>query len=367
MVKLFEPISIGQYKLQHRVVLAPLTRKRATAEGVPTDLMVEHYRQRTSVGGLLISEACFVNPVSRGYSQVPGIFTEEQIDAWKKVTDAVHEKGGIIFAQIWHAGRAGSPKLNPNNEPTVSASAVHMPGKDDKGNDRETPHALEIHEIKEIVQDFKQAALNSIQAGFDGVEIHNANGYLLDQFLNSHTNRRTDEYNGSPEKKARFTLEVVEAVVSAIGPEKTAIRFSPGGTYNDVHDKDPLTTWSYVTNALQERFPQLAYLHFIEPRSTFFGDAVNTIDSLGPFRKLWNGPFINSGGFSNAIQHAVNIAEGTNDLIAFGRMFISNPDLPERIKNNIPLTKYDRSTFYKNDAVGYNDYPSYSQQVESRL
>ncbi|KAG0743283.1 hypothetical protein G6F57_005664 [Rhizopus arrhizus] len=363
MAKIFSPIKVGQHNLQHRVVLAPLTRFRASLDAVPTELLVEYYRQRATLGGLLITEATFISRLAGGYHQAPGIYTKDQIEKWKKVTAAVHEKGAVIFLQLWHLGRAGSSKLNPNGEPIVSASAIPMPGK----TANETPRALEIHEIKDIIQTYKQAALNAIEAGFDGVEIHNANGYLLDQFVNSGSNKRADQYGGSVENRARFSLEVVDAIVSAIGPERTAIRFSPGGRVQGMQDDNPIETWSYLTSSLQQKHSQLAYLHFIEPRSSFFNDSVNTADTLDPFRKLWHGPFITAGGFSNAVEHAVNVAEKTNNLIAFGRAFIANPDLPERIRNKLPLNKYNRRTFYTHDAIGYTDYPFYEERTQSKL
>lgn len=361
MTKLFEPIKIGRHNLQHRVVLAPLTRFRATLEAVPTDLLVEYYKQRATPGGLLITEATFISRLAGGYRRAPGIYSKEQIEGWKKVTSAVHDKGGIIFLQLWHIGRTGSTSLNPNGEPIVSASDVPMPGKKPSGAPYETPKPLEIHEIKELVQTYKLAALNAIEAGFDGVEIHNANGYLLDQFLNTSSNKRTDEYGGSAENRARFTLEVVDAIVDAIGPERTAIRFSPDGKIQGMQDDNPLETWGYVTSRLQEKHPNLAYLHFIEARSSFYNDEVNIIDTLDPYRRLWKGPFITAGGFSNAISHSVNVAQRTGNLIAYGRAFIANPDLPNRIRKQLPLNKYNRATFYTHDATGYIDYPFYEQ------
>ncbi|KAG1474737.1 hypothetical protein G6F56_000167 [Rhizopus delemar] len=367
MSKLFEPINIGQSQLQHRVVLAPLTRFRATLEAIPTDIMVEYYKQRASKGGLLITEATFIDRRAGSYPQAPGIYSKEQIEGWKKVTDAVHEKEGVIFLQIWHIGRVGFAKLNPNNEQIVSASAISAGEKDAFGQDYEVPRALEVNEIKEITQQFKQAALNAIEAGFDGVEIHNANGYLLDQFVNTSSNQRTDAYGGSAENRGRFTLEVVEAVTAAIGSERTGIRFSPEGSFQGMKDENPVETWSYLTDSLQKRYPNLAYLHFIEPRSSFFTEDVNTEDSLAPFRKLWNGPFITAGGFSTSVKQAEEVSTKTGGLVAFGRAFIANPDLPEKLKRDLPLNKYDRSTFYTHEATGYTDYPFHAEEVESRL
>jgi 2,4-dienoyl-CoA reductase-like NADH-dependent reductase (Old Yellow Enzyme family) len=363
MTKLFEPIKIGKHELKHRIVHAPLTRYRATTEGIPTELMAEYYKQRTTSGGLLITEAAHVSHLSGHYGRSPRIHTKEQIAGWKKIADAIHQKGGIVFLQLFHLGRVQISKVDPHHRPVISASAIRIPGKNKHGDEHELPRALEVNEIKQLVQEFKQAALNAIEAGFDGVELHSANGYLLDQFINSGSNQRTDEYGGSIENRARFPLEVVDAVVDAIGPERTAIRFSPGGSYQGVSDEDPVKTWSYLTSSLQEKHSQLAYVHFIEPRSSFLNDDVNTADSLDPFRKLWKGPFITAGGFSTAIKHAVDVAEKTGNLIAFGRIFIANPDLPERIKKEVELNRYDRDTFYTGEAVGYTDYPFYKEKA----
>jgi 2,4-dienoyl-CoA reductase-like NADH-dependent reductase (Old Yellow Enzyme family) len=355
----FSPIKVGLNKLQHRVVLAPLTRFRATPEAVPTDLQVEYYRQRASEGGLLITEATFISPNSGSYPQAPGIFTKEQIENWKKVTNAVHEKKAYIYLQIWHIGRTGSKYLNPNQEQVVSASAIAAPGKTMSGADYEVPRALEINEIKDITADFRQAALNAIEAGFDGVEIHSANGYLLDQFINTSSNKRTDIYGGSIENRARFTLEVIDAIASAIGPERTAVRFSPGGSFQGMQDDTVVETWSYLTNEIQNKHPNLSYVHFIESRGNFFSDERNTVDSLEPYRQIWKGPFISAGGFSTSHEHAIDLAEKTGDLVAFGRAFIANPDLPERLRQGYEFNPYNRATFYTHDAAGYTDYPAY--------
>lgn len=360
MNKLFEPIKIGKHHLQHRVVLPPLTRVRASPGAIPNELMVEYYKQRASNGGLLITEATAIDRLAGGYPGAPGIYSKEHIDGWKKVTEAVHQKSGIIFLQLWHLGRASYAKLNPNNEPVVSASAIAIKGIGMLGEPYEIPRALEVGEIKEIVQKYKQAAKNAIEAGFDGVEIHGATGYLLDQFINSNSNQRTDEYGGSIENRARFPLEVVDAVVDAVGADRTAIRFSPGSLFHDMADENPIETWGYLTRSLQEKHSQLAYLHFIEPRSDM-ASGVSKIDSLEHFRKLWKGPFISAGGFSSSIENAFKTAEETGNLIAFGRQFVSNPDLPERIKKDLPLNSYDRDTFYTNSAAGYTDYPFYEE------
>lgn len=360
---IFSPIKVGNNLLQHRVVLAPLTRLRATTEAIPNDFLVEYYKQRTSAGGLLISEATLIDRLAGGFPKAPGIYTQEQIEGWKKVTSVVHEKKGAIFLQLWHNGRAGSKLLNPNQEEIVSASAIPITGTPVLGGEYEVPRALETDEIKTIVEQYKRAAVYAIEAGFDGVEIHSANGYLPDQFINSGSNKRTDIYGGSIENRCRFTIEIVDALVKAIGAERVAIRLSPGGSFQDMQDDTVVETWSYLTNLLQQNYANLAYLHFIEARSDFFKDTnVPAPDTLKVYRQIWKGPFVTAGGFSNTTQHAINLAERTGDLIAFGRAFIANPDLPARLANGWKLNKYDRSSFYGGDDVlGYTDYPFYNE------
>lgn len=356
---IFTPIKIGNDLLQHRIVLAPLTRLRAS-QSVPTDLQVEYYRQRASEGGFLITEGTVITRLAGGFPFAPGIYSKEMIKSWRKITNAVHSKSSIIFNQLWHGGRTASQSGNPNNEPVVGPSAIAITGKNMFGGDFDIPHALEIDEIKAIIQDYRQAALNAIEAGFDGVELHSANGYLIDQFINSSSNKRTDVYGGSIENRARFALEIIDAVVDAIGAERTAIRFSPGGEAQDMQDDTVVETWSYLTSEIQKKHPNLSYLHFIEARGQVNNDGTtNIVDSLEPYRQIWKGPFISAGGFSNSIEHAIEIAERTGNLIAFGRTFIANPDLPERLRNGWELNKYYRPTFYTHDAEGYTDYPFY--------
>lgn len=353
---ILSPIKIGNTILDHRVVLAPLTRLRASVDAVPTDMMLDYYTQRASKGGLLLTECTAVSPTARGYPQGPGIYNREQIDAWRKITDAVHEKEGKIFLQLWHSGRTGKKALHPNEEQVVSASAITASGKGILGDPFETPRALETTEIKDIVNDFTQAALNAMEAGFDGVEIHSAFGYLLDQFINTSSNQRTDEYGGSVANRCRFTLEVVESIVNAIGPERTAIRVSPGG--GEIHsatEEFPIKTCSYLMTQLQENYPKLAYVHFMEYRTE---ESISE-NLASPYRSLWKGPIISSGFSSCSVDYAVEYAEKTGDLIAFGRLFIGNPDLPERIRQGYSVVRSNYSTFYTHEAEGYTDYPSY--------
>ncbi|KAL7316673.1 hypothetical protein PS15m_005745 [Mucor circinelloides] len=360
---LFSPVKVGTNTLKHRVVLAPLTRFRATPEAVPTDLQAKYYEQRASDGGLLVTEATFISRLAGAYPQAPGIYNKEQIEGWKKTTSAVHAKGGVIFLQLWHIGRVGSKYLNPNQEQVVGASDIPCPGKTMQGNDYEVPRALTIDEIKSLVGEYAQAAKNAIEAGFDGVEIHGANGYLIDQFINNSSNNRTDIYGGSAENRGRFALEIVDAVVAAVGEERTAIRFSPGGSFQGMATDNVEETWGYLVSELQKNHPGLAYLHLIESRSNFFlPDHKNTIDTLESYRQVWKGPFITAGGFSTSLEFGNEIAEKTGDLVAYGRAFIANPDLPERLRNGWELNPYNRDTFYTHDAEGYTDYPFYNEK-----
>ncbi|KAI8077827.1 uncharacterized protein BX664DRAFT_343583 [Halteromyces radiatus] len=362
---LLSPIKIGDYELEHRVVLAPLTRLRNTEEGVVTDPMVEYYTQRTTKGGLLITEATVISPVAHGYKYAPGIYTEEHIEGWRRVTDAVHAKGGLIFSQLWHIGRATHSKILPNNLTPVSASAIAINGKSLLGDDFEVPHPLTEEEIQVTIQDFVKAAENAMKAGFDGIEIHGGNGYLIDQFINTSSNKRTDRYGGSIENRARFALEVVDAVVSAIGAKKTSIRLSPWSGFQDMEDDTPVETWSYITQQLQDNHPDLAYIHYIESREGGHSDEIlESHESLDPFRKIWQGPFITAGGYTDPKKAIKLCDECPNNLLAFGRIFIANPDLVERIRHDWPLNKYHRPTFYTQGTEGYIDYPFYTPKDE---
>ncbi|KAL0082818.1 hypothetical protein J3Q64DRAFT_1863510 [Phycomyces blakesleeanus] len=366
---LFTPIKVGSSLLRHRIVMSPLTRLRADADHVPVPLTTEYYQQRASEGGLLVAEATFIAEDAGVYPSAPGIYNDKQIEAWKNVTKAVHDKGGSIYLQLWHVGRATVSAWIPGSKLPVSASAIAINGKNTAGMDYEVPRVLAVEEISQITQTYADAAKNAISAGFDGVEIHGANGYLIDQFINTSSNIRTDQYGGSIENRTRFALEVVEGVSKAIGEERTAIRLSPWSGFQDMKDDTPYETWGYLVNQLQERHPRLAYLHFIEPRDQFINDGNPTADrgdavesySTEPFHKAWKGPFITAGGYTTIPKRAFKAAEKLeNTLVAFGRSFIANPDLPLRIKNDWPLNDYNRSTFYGGGSVGYTDYPFYN-------
>ncbi len=366
MSKLFSNTNVGPYELKHRVVLAPLTRMRTEAGNVPGDLMVEYYTQRASDGGLLITDATAVSPLGIAYVDAPGIYTEAQANGWKRVVDAVHAKGARIFLQMWHAGRQAHP-ANTGGVTPVAPSALrsleHAAIRDEHGNVAEAelvvPRALDLHEIPEIVEQFRRGAQLAKQAGFDGIELHAANGYLFEQFLLDGTNHRTDEYGGPLENRARFLFETLDAVTSVWGPGRVAVRLSPSGTYGTMSDSDPHATFGYVTQRLNGY--GLAYLHLIEPRIRGIEDvgAKQSDVSSKDLRRVFNGTIVAAGGFTGDSAEQI-VRAGDADLVAFGRMFISNPDLPERLRNGAPLTRYDRSTFYGGDARGYTDYAAHS-------
>lgn len=363
---LFTPLRLGGLSLDHRIVMAPLTRSRSTqSDAIPGDLMREYYEQRASAGGLIIGEATNISITSRGWLGAPGLYSDPQVQGWKKTTSAVKSKGGHMFAQLWHTGRSSHTAMTGGEQP-VSASVnqaywqhpnhlVSIPG----GWTQPSPHrALTVPEIQAIVQDYKHAASRAMDAGFEGVELHAANGYLVDQFLQNGSNRRTDEYGGSIENRTRFLSEVVRALVSVWGPDKVAVRIGPKGTWNGISDSDPVALFSYVADHLNQ-FP-LAYLSLIEPRIAG-SDLINT--TQGPvaaewLRPIYKGKLISAGGFEPNTAEAA-VAAGTVDAVAFGRHFVSNPDLVLRIKDRLPLTPYNRDTFYTFDAVGYTDYPAY--------
>ncbi|CAE6476323.1 unnamed protein product [Rhizoctonia solani] len=360
--KLFTPLQIGDITLAHRVVMAPLTRFRANDNHAHTELGVQYYAQRAEVPGtLLITEATPISPEAAGYDHVPGIWSDEQIEAWKKVTDEVHERNSYIYIQLWALGRAADPKvLAREGLPFVSASPIPM----EEGGP--VPRALSEEEIQGYVQLYVQAAKNAVfKAGFDGVEIHSANGYLLDQLLQDNSNKRTDQYGGSIENRARFVLEVADAVTAAVGAKKTGIRFSPWNKFQGMRMQDPIPTFSYVINELSRRHSDLAYLHFIEPTveepPTQGTQTIKQTESNDFVREIWSPrPILSAGGYdSKKGEEAAN--KYSNTAIVFGRYFISNPDLPERLRKGVALTPYDRDTFYSPGPRGYVDYPKASE------
>jgi N-ethylmaleimide reductase len=371
---LFSPLQVGPYRLQHRVVMAPLTRMRAERTSfAPRDLNAEYYGQRATAGGLIIAEASPVAATGRGNPATPGIYSDQQVEGWRKVVDAVHAKGGFIFLQLWHVGRVSHSSLQPDGALPVAPSAVPITGDGmlamtahGKPEPYETPRALETHEIGDVIDAFRTAARNAIAAGFDGVEIHGANGYLLEQFLQSHSNLRTDRYGGSIANRARLLLEIVDAAIGVCGAQRVGVRLSPYGVANGSGEPDPMPLYSYVIRALDER--GLAFVHFIEPRSSGAGRAEvnhqNVPSAMQLFRPLWRGVLIAAGGFDAASAEAA-VASGHADAIAFGRYFISNPDLPARIRHGIPFTPYNRATFYGGGAAGYTDYPFHDEMQQT--
>nr|WP_315463425.1 alkene reductase [uncultured Rhodoferax sp.] len=349
---LFDPLRLGTLTLPNRFVLAPLTRTRAGLEHLPNDLMAEYYAQRASAG-LLITECTMIQEGTSAFEEEPGVYSPEQIAGWKKTADAVHAKGGRIFMQIWHAGRAAHPLLNQGAR-TVSSSPVAIEGTFHTSTgavQHVRPEALEMEEIKVIVAAFAQGAKNAIAAGFDGVEVHGANGYLIDQFLRDGCNQRTDAYGGSLENRARLLFEVLAAVSDAIGSDRVGLRLSPLNSYNSMVDSDPAGLTAFLTERLN-RF-NLAYLHMM--RADFLGK--QKADVMRIARANYKGVLIGNMGYS-AQEAAQAIQDGKLDAVAFGTAYIANPDLPERVKAGAALNTPDSSTFYTSGAKGYTDYPT---------
>ncbi|NVN09630.1 alkene reductase [Nguyenibacter vanlangensis] len=358
MLKLYSPIALGAIHLSHRVVQAPLTRLRSEQPGdIPGDLMATHYGQRASEGGLQIAEATTVSIVGRGYLGAPGIYSDAQVVGWRKVTDAVHAKGGRIFLQLWHVGRQSHIDMTGGAAP-VAPSAVPFEQVVFTANGWvpvSPARALETDEIPGIVEEFRQGAVRAKAAGFDGVEIHGANGYLIDQFIQDGTNKRTDQYGGPIENRARLLMEVVEAVSSVWGADRVGVRLGPSGSWASMHDSDPAATFGYIANALNRY--GLAYLHIIEPRVVGgeVPDESKAPVAAAQLRKIFRGPIIAAGGFNRSDAQEI-VERGDADLVAFGRFFSSNPDLPDRLRRDLPLTPYDRSTFWGGDGHGYTDF-----------
>jgi N-ethylmaleimide reductase len=352
--KLFETYKLGPITLSNRAVMAPLTRNRAVAGLVPSPLAVEYYGQRASAG-LLITEASQISQQGQGYQDTPGIYSKEQIAGWRKVTDRVHENGGRIFIQLWHVGRISHTSLQPDSGAPVAPSAIRANGKTFVNGtfaDVSEPRALALEEIPGIIEGFKRGAANAIEAGFDGVEIHGANGYLLDQFAKDGANKRTDGYGGSIENRARLMLEVARAVSAAVGPERTGIRISPVTPANDISDSNPQPLFDHIVDHLNAL--KLVYIHVIEGATG--GPRDNAPFDYGSLRKRFTGAYIANNGYDLELANKV-LAANEADLIAFGKLFISNPDLVERFRRGAPLNAPDKATFYGGGAKGYTDYP----------
>jgi N-ethylmaleimide reductase len=352
MTDLFSPVTLGSISMKNRMVMAPLTRNRAGEGGVPSALNATYYEQRASAG-LIITEATPISPMAHGYPALPGIYNDAQIAGWRLVTDAVHAKDGKIVIQLWHVGRISHPSLLPNGAQPVAPSAIKPAGQafTYQGlQDYVEPRALAVSELPAIVHDYAHATQCAIDAGFDGVEIHSANGYLLDQFLRDGSNQRTDNYGGSFENRARLLMEVTKAVVDVIGADKVGVRLSPVNPFNDMKDSNPQALFNYVAESLNQF--NLAYLHALEGG---IGSMADPFDFVA-FRKLFKGQYIANLGYDKARGNAA-IASGYADCVAYGVPFIANPDLVERYKIDAPLNEADSNTFYGGAEQGYTDYP----------
>lgn len=350
---LFTPLKMGPIELKNRIVMAPLTRNRAGQGNVPQNLNIEYYGQRASAG-LIITEASQISPQGAGYPNTPGIYNQEQVAGWKPIVDAVHAKGGHIFLQLWHVGRISHPSMQPEGALPVSASALKPEGDAITYEGLQpfvTPRALETNEIPAIIEQFKTAAINARDAGFDGVEIHAANGYLLDQFLRDGSNKRTDQYGGSVENRIRLTLEVTQAITEILGGDRVGIRISPINSFNSMNDSKPKETFLSLAEQLNQF--NLAYLHVVEHDMANQNPSPFDCNSL---RKAYQGLYMANGGYD--LERATTaIQTGSADMVSFGQLYISNPDLVERFTANADLNTSDPDTFYGGDAKGYTDYP----------
>ena len=355
---LFSSLSIGDVNIDNRMVMAPMTRNRAAEGNIPQSMNVEYYRQRASAG-FIITEASQVSAEGVGYPGTPGIYDEEQVAGWQKVTDAVHEEGGHIYLQLWYCGRISHPDLLPNNQIPVAPSAVKPEGEAITFEGMKVfvePRALEIDEIETIVAQYKNAAEMAKNAGFDGVEIHAANGYLIDQFLRDGSNKRTDNYGGSDENRMRFLNQVIDAVLEVWDSHSVGIRLSPENSFNSMSDSDPQAHFSYFISRLNTR--DLAYLHMLE------GDMMSKERNVDyrALRDAYYGIYIANNGYDYELGQQA-IANGDCDLVAYGIPFLANPDLVHRYKNNLPLNEADQATFYGGDETGYTDYPTAIDEV----
>jgi NADPH2 dehydrogenase len=351
--RLFKPMKIGNIEVKHRVGMPSLTRFRATESRVPTPLMKEYYSQRAAVPGtLILAEGTFVSQLCGGFAYAPGIWNEAQVKAWREITDEVHRKGCFIYCQLFLMGRVADPVVAAKEGvPIVAPSAIPV------GEGAPIPKALTIEEIKKIVQDFREAAKNAVRAGFDGVECHAANGYLIDQFLQDVSNQRDDEYGGSVENRSRFVDEVMRTLVDAVGPERVGLRLSPWSTFQAMKMADPIPQFTDVINKAKKL--KLAYLHLIESRISG-SDDYSGKETLDFAYKLWDGPLLVAGGYSPA--EALSLVDirypKKNIIVMFGRYFLANPDLVFRIMQGLDLNSYDRKSFYTPETpLGYSDYP----------
>jgi N-ethylmaleimide reductase len=358
---LFSPIQLGAIALGHRVVMAPLTRQRSDQAGdIPNALMLEYYTQRATEGGLIITEATTIAVTGRGYLGAPGIYTDAQVAGWKKIVDAVHAKGAKIILQLWHVGRVSHVDMTGGEAP-VGPSEVSFEGVAFTQNGWvpvSTNRALRLDEMPALLEAYRAGAERAKAAGFDGVELHSGNGYLLDQFLQDGSNKRTDAYGGPVENRARLLLEATQKVISVWGPDRVGVRLGPSSQFNGMHDSNPDALFGYVGRELHKL--GIAYVHVIEPRvkgNTLIKEGAQPV-AAGQMKKDFQGNILAAGGFEPDTAEDI-LEKGEADLVVFGRHFIANPDLPKRIKLGLPLNPYDRATFYGGDAHGYTDYPFY--------
>ena len=369
--RLFDPIRLGRYDLPHRIAMAPLTRSRARQPGnVPSPLNACYYQQRAPAA-LIVSEATQVSMQGQGYAWTPGIHSREQIEGWRLVTQAVHDAGGRIFLQLWHVGRISHPSLQPDRMLPVAPSAIQPAGQAFIENERGegetvpfvTPRALQTEEVPLVVSQYIRGAMNALEAGFEGVEIHAANGYLIDQFINSKTNQRNDCYGGTVENRARFLIEVLEGIVGVWGPDRVGVRLSPIGSLNDIGDDHPETTFAYIAGVLSKY--RLAYLHLVNPAIAALekkeAPDVHAARILQLIRDEYQGTLMIAGGFDEDTAEDW-LAKGRADVIAFGRKFLANPDLPERFRLHAPLNRDDPGTYYGGGEKGYIDYLTLAQE-----
>ncbi len=365
MPSLFDPIAYGAIAAPNRIVMAPLTRGRSDQSAVPTPLMVDYYRQRASAG-LIVTEATGISREGLGWMNAPGIWSDAQVEGWKPVTDAVHAEGGRIVLQLWHMGRlvhpdfiGGAAPVSSSNRPAPDGVRTYL--SDGKRVPYGVPRPLAVNEIPRVVGDFTHAAANAIRAGFDGVEIHGANGYLIDQFLRDNTNDRTDAYGGGPENRIRFMTEVVDAVIAEVGAARTAIRLSPNGDSQGADDSDPHALFTAAAAALEAR--GIAYLHLREQNSWGSFGASDVPAQSPAIREVFSGPLILNGDFDR--RRALDaVANGPADAIAFGRPYVANPDLAERLRDDLPLAESEMRTWYTPGPAGYTDYPRWGDAQE---
>jgi len=360
MSTIFHTIKLGNMSLSNRMIMAPMTRGRAEEGAVPGALMAEYYSARAEAG-LIISEATAISPQGHGWNNAPGIWNDAQVKGWKQVTDAVHQRGGRMFLQLWHMGRVSHPDFLEGKQP-VGPSAIAAKGESHTPTGTKpyvVPHALSVEEIQAIIADYAAAAVRAMDAGFDGVEVHGANGYLIDQFIRDGSNQRTDSYGGSTDNRLRFLMEATKAVIAKIGAGHVGVRLSPTGQYNDMHDSNPVATFSRAAELLSPL--GLAYLHTMEalPGHSFAAEG----ERVTPYiRKAYHGTLITNGGYDVALADKA-LAAGEADAIAFGVPFLANPDLVQRFKENLALNAPDFATFYTQGAKGYTDYPTHQQQA----